>query len=45
MQKADCSYTVTYWDWSLDSRGPFSKASDGVLISDTGFGGDGPDAD
>lgn len=45
MQKADCSFTVTNWDWSLDSGGPFSKASDNVWNSDPRFGGDGADAD
>ena len=45
MRKADCTFTATYWDWSLDSREPFSTGSDNVWNSDTGFGGDGADAD
>ena len=45
MRKADCTFTATYWDWSLDSREPFSTDSDSLWNSDTGFGGDGADAD
>ena len=45
MRKVDCSFTATYWDWSLDSREPFSTGSDNVWDSETGFGGDGADAD
>ena len=45
MRKADCTFTATYWDWSLDSREPFSTGPDNVWNSDTGFGGDGVDAD
>ena len=45
MRKADCTFTATYWDWSLDSREPFSTGVDNVWNSDTGFGGDGVDAD
>ena len=44
MRKADCTFTATYWDWSLDSREPFSTGPDNVWNSDTGFGGDGVDA-
>lgn len=45
MRKADCNFTATYWDWSLDYREPFRTASDSIWNSDTGFGGDGADAD
>jgi len=45
MRKVDCTFTATYWDWSLDSREPFSTDADNVWNSDTGFGGDGVDAD
>ena len=45
MRKADCTFTATYWDWSLDSREPFSTGSDNVWNSDTGFGGNGVAAD
>ena len=45
MRKADCNFTATYWGSSLDSRVPFSTGSDNVWNSDTGFGGDGVDAD
>ena len=41
MQRADCTFTVTYWDWSLDSRETFSTGRDNVWNSDTGFGGSG----
>ena len=44
MRKADCNFTVTYWDWSSDSREPFSTGPDNVWNSDTGFGGDGVEA-
>ncbi|XP_068750538.1 uncharacterized protein [Montipora capricornis] len=43
MRKADCTFTATYWDWSLDTREPFSTAPNSVWNSDTGFGGDGED--
>ena len=43
MRKADCTFTATYWDWSLDSREPFSTGEDNVWNSVTGFGGDGVD--
>ena len=45
MRKADCTFTATYWDWSLDTREPFSTAPNSVWNSDTGFGGDGEDTD
>ena len=45
MRKADCTFTVAYWDWSLDSREPFSTGPENVWNSDTGFGGDGVEAD
>lgn len=45
MQKADCTFTATYWDWSLDSRKPFSTGPENVWNSDTGFGGNGVDTD
>ena len=45
MRKADCTFTATYWDWSLDSREPFSNGSDNVWNNETGFGGDGVDSE
>ena len=45
MRKADCTFTATYWDWSLDSRELFGTGADNVWNSDTGFGGDGGDDD
>ena len=45
MRKVDCTFTVTYWDWSLDSREPFSTGADNVWNSETGFGGDGEGAE
>ena len=45
MRKADCTFTVTYWDWSLDSRNPFSTDPDNVWNNVTGFGGNGADHD
>ena len=30
IRKADCTFTATYWDWSLDSREPFSTGPDNV---------------
>ena len=30
MRKEDCTFTVTYWDWSLDSREPFSTGPENV---------------
>ena len=45
MRKADCTFTATYWDWSLDSREAFSTDADNVWNSDTGFGGDGVETD
>lgn len=43
MRKADCSFTVTYWDWSVDTENAFSAVSDNVWDSKTGFGGGGRD--
>ena len=45
MRKADCTFTATYWDWSLDTREPFSTGRDNIWNSVTGFGGNGGDAD
>ena len=45
MRKADCTFTATYWDWSLDSREPFSTGADNVWNSHSGFGGDGVKTD
>jgi len=45
MRKADCTFTATYWDWSLDSREPFSTGPDNVWNKDTGFGGNGVGTD
>ena len=46
LRKVDCTFTVAYWDWSLDSRDPFSTTNpEDVWHSQTGFGGNGEGED
>lgn len=45
MRKADCSFTATYWDWSLDTKNAFSTVPGNVWDSKTGFGGGGRGTD
>lgn len=45
VRKTDCTFTATFWDWSLDSRHPFSTGPYNIWNSESGFGGDGLDAD
>lgn len=45
MRKADCRFTVTYWDWSLDTKNAFKTVPGNVWDSNTGFGGNGTGTD
>ena len=45
MRKADCRFTATYWDWSLDTENAFKTVQNNVWDSKTGFGGGGSGTD
>ena len=45
IRKVDCTFTVAWWDWSLDTREPFSTANLSDVWHVLGYGGNGAGSD
>ena len=45
IRKVDCAFTVAWWDWSLDTREPFSTTNPDDVWHYTGYGGNGEGKD
>jgi len=45
IRKVDCAFTVAWWDWSLDTREPFSTTNPDDVWHYLGYGGNGEGKD